>query len=84
MDATNSSRTVSSSSSSSNTQASPVPTSSQHLAQAVLSGQAPTSTGIAGSRPLNMDMAKLATALGGGMGIPGNPIVVTISERKFF
>ncbi|KAI0928719.1 ATP-dependent zinc metalloprotease FTSH 5, mitochondrial, variant 2 [Taiwanofungus camphoratus] len=82
VDATNSSRTVSSSSSSSNTQASPVPTSSQHLAQAVLSGQAPTSTGIAGSRPLNMDMAKLATALGGGMGIPGNPIVVTISEPK--
>ncbi|KZT11352.1 ATP-dependent metallopeptidase Hfl [Laetiporus sulphureus 93-53] len=32
--------------------------------------------------PLNMDVAKLAAALTSGMGVPGNPIAVTISEPK--
>ena len=49
--------------------------SSQRVAQAVLSGQA-------SSPPLSPDMARLSTALTGGAGVPGNPIVVTLSERK--
>ncbi|KAH9951246.1 ATP-dependent metallopeptidase Hfl [Amylocystis lapponica] len=57
------------------------PTSSQLLAQAVLSGRAATPTSDS-SAVLNTDMAKLAAALKGGLGAPGTPIAVTISEPK--
>lgn len=51
-------------------------TSSQSIAQSVLS----TSGQTAG--PLNSDMSKLAAALSSGAGVPNNPIVVTLAERK--
>lgn len=54
-----------------------IPTSSQQIASAVLSGQAPQST------TSNLDMAKLALALNNGIGVPGNPIAVTIAEREY-
>ena len=53
----------------------PSSSSSQRIAQAVLSGKA--------SQPfLSPDMARLSAALSTGSGVPGNPLVVTISERK--
>lgn len=55
----------------------PTSTSSQRIAQALLSGN-PSSPS-----SLNTDMAKLAAALNNGIGIPGNPIAVTITERKY-
>lgn len=59
------------------TPSSTIPTSSQQIASAVLSGQAPQSTSS------NLDMAKLALALNNGIGVPGNPIAVTIAEREY-
>ncbi|KAF7792984.1 hypothetical protein EIP86_004089 [Pleurotus ostreatoroseus] len=51
----------------------PSSSSSQRIAQAVLSGKA--------SQPfLSPDMARLSAALSTGSGVPGNPLVVTISE----
>jgi len=55
------------------------PTSSQKLAQAVLAGQGAVSSATASQ---NTDMAKLQAALGGGMGGPSSPIVVTLAEQK--
>ena len=50
--------------------------SSQVIAQSVLgSGPKP-------AQPLSSDMSKLAAALSSGAGVPENPIVVTLSERK--
>lgn len=51
-------------------------TSSQRIAQALLSGNPPNPSS------LNTDIAKLAAALNTGVGIPGNPIAVTITERE--
>lgn len=57
---------------------------SQKVADAVLSGQAPPAGGLAGTGPaVSPDLAKLATALGGGAGISSNPIHVTLSEREW-
>ncbi|CCM02099.1 uncharacterized protein FIBRA_04176 [Fibroporia radiculosa] len=55
------------------------PSSSNRLAQAVLAGQAPTTASAVSS---NTDMAKLSAALSTGVGVPGNPIVVSLSEPK--
>ncbi len=54
--------------------ASPI-SSSQKIAQAVLSGET-------AQLSLTPDMARLSAALSAGSGGPGNPIVVTLSERK--
>ncbi|KAH9934738.1 ATP-dependent metallopeptidase Hfl [Fomitopsis serialis] len=54
-------------------------TPSQKLAQAVLAGQGAVSSATASQ---NTDMAKLQAALGGGMGGPSSPIVVTLAEQK--
>ena len=56
------------------------PTSSQKLAQAVLAGQGAASS-LSASQ--NTDMAKLQAALGGGLGGPASPIVVTLAEREY-
>lgn len=49
--------------------------SSQKIAQAVLAGESAQPS-------LTPDMARLSAALSVGSGVPGNPIVVTLSERK--
>ena len=54
------------------------PTPSQKLAQAVLAGQGAASV----STSQNTDIAKLQAALGGGLGGPTSPIVVTLAERE--
>ncbi|GBE82242.1 Mitochondrial inner membrane i-AAA protease supercomplex subunit YME1 [Sparassis crispa] len=61
-------------------QRAPTPTSSQLLAQAVLTRQAALSVG--GSAANKAGMANFATALNGGLGVPDNPVVVTINEPK--
>lgn len=55
-------------------------TASQTIAQSVLAQSSPASP----ASPLSADMSKLATALTAGAGVPGNPIVVTLSEREYF
>jgi ATP-dependent metalloprotease len=59
---------------------------SQQIAQAVLSGSTPT-PGVSAALPdvsmgNSAEMTKLATALGVGKGVQGNPLYVTLSERK--
>ena len=49
--------------------------SSQKVAQAVLSGQS-------ADNALSPDMARLSAAVSRGAGVPGNPLVVTLSERS--
>ncbi|KAH9901349.1 ATP-dependent metallopeptidase Hfl [Cubamyces lactineus] len=51
-------------------------TPSQQAAQEVLAGQAPV------ARSTHTDIDALRNALGRGVGIPGNPIVVTLAEPK--
>lgn len=54
-------------------------TPSQQLAQAVLAGTAP---GVGSATPASADTTKLTAGLGGGAGVPGNPLVVTLNEPK--
>ena len=61
----------------------PVTSRSDEIAKAILAGQTvspPVSSGAPG-QPLTADMAKLATAMGGGAGGSTNPIHVLVSER---
>lgn len=55
---------------------------SQQIAQAVLSGQSPVSSGHSAVIH-STDMSKLAVALGSGAGISGNPLHVAITERQY-
>ncbi|KAL1947859.1 hypothetical protein VTO73DRAFT_13583 [Trametes versicolor] len=55
---------------------SPPPTSSQQAAQDVLSGATVT------ARSVHTDFDALRNALGRGSGVPGNPIVVSVTESK--
>ena len=50
---------------------------SQQAAQEVLAGKATV------VRSTKTDFDALGAALGRGAGVPGNPIVVTLNERKF-
>lgn len=64
---------------------SPPPSRSQEIASDVLAGRAePPSPRLDGASALHSsDIANLAAALGKGSGVSGNPIHVTISERKW-
>lgn len=57
--------------------------SSQKVAEAVLSGQPVLAAGTGShDSTVSPDLSKLAAAMGGGAGVPNNPIYVTLSERK--
>jgi ATP-dependent metalloprotease len=64
------------------------PTSSRKIAQAVLTGvqtmptPEPTFSPNVTAGTHTIDMNKLAAALGSGAGVSGNPLQVTISERR--
>jgi hypothetical protein len=64
----------------------PTATRSQQIAQGVLAGSVSEVPNISTSNPgtgaHSAEMTKLAAALSGGKGVHGNPLYVTLSERK--
>jgi ATP-dependent metalloprotease len=58
------------------------PTSSQHIAQAVMAAAGSNSLPFTHSQSPDMSRLQAAFKGVGGMGVQGNPLVVTVSERE--